>query len=263
MLASCPAIWRVRHWPRLPLGDPGPRFTSDSTQHPWGQCSPDPHLCPHCPLVLRPWNFSLAGLFPSHSPSSAGSQLVGRQPAPCHPLWLKSLLAASLAGLLCTPPPHAPRALSLCSHRWRPDLRPCGWGPGGGPARPASQAQLETETKADFRRGGTPPKSCMPCPRFSWKPPPAGQTNIFSKALKPVTHSKERPLLALGPPAQPFPHPRGLNCSERGGARPARPAEMAGARELGGRPAGKRPSAGSQAHPSLPTGSCSTPRTLA
>lgn len=61
----------------------------------------------------------------------------------------------------------------------------------------------------------------MQCPHFSWKLPPAGQTNIFSKALKPVTHSKERPLLPSARP--PFPHPPGLNCSEWGGGRLAGP----------------------------------------
>lgn len=60
----------------------------------------------------------------------------------------------------------------------------------------------------------------MACPHFSWKPPPAGQTNIFSKALKPVTHSEERPLPA-GRPARRSPsHSPGrrLGPSERGGA---------------------------------------------
>lgn len=185
---------------------------------------------------------------------------MGRQ-LPATPL-AQSLLTASLAGLPPAPLPEG--TWSLCSPHWRPDRCPGWWGPLMGPARPASQARLETETKADFKRwGGIPPKSRLLCPHFSWKRPPAGQTNIFSKALKPVTHSKERPLFALGPPAQPFPHPPGLNCSEWGGARPAGPAEMAGARELGGRPAGKPPLAGSQAHLSLPAGSCSTPRTSA
>lgn len=84
-LAACPAIWRVRHWPRLPRGTQGPGLASDPTQRPWGQCSPDPHPRPRCPPVLRPGQFSLAGLAPRHSPSSAGSQLVGCQPAPATP----------------------------------------------------------------------------------------------------------------------------------------------------------------------------------
>lgn len=68
----------------------------------------------------------------------------------------------------------------------------------------------------------------MSCPHFSWKPPPAGQTNIFSKALKPVTHSKERPLLPLGPHppvcrSSPSHTPLGLIAPS--GAVPARPGQ--------------------------------------
>lgn len=69
---------------------------------------------------------------------------------------------------------------------------------------------------------GTPPKSRMPCPHFSWKPPPAGQTNIFSKALKPVTHWLQRPLAVLGPPAA-LPTPPGLIAPS--GAVPAPPGQ--------------------------------------
>ena len=83
----------------------------------------------------------------------------------------------------------------------------------------ASQTRPEIETKAFFTRGGTPPKSCVQCPHFSWKPPPAGQTNIFSKALKPVTHSKERPLSPS--PARPSHTPLGLIAPS--GASPAQP----------------------------------------
>lgn len=116
-------------------------------------------------------------------------------PAPRHPSSLGPFLPPP--GPACLPPGgHSKPLLSPLRVLPRDLAR-------GGPAwagrGPASQAQPETETKAECKRGGTPPKGCMSCPHFSWNPPPAGQTNVFSKALKPVTHSKERPLLALRP----------------------------------------------------------------
>lgn len=206
---------------------------------------------------LLPWpcRVGLAARFPSNSPASQEASWWGassRHPSGCRPFspppWPARLSPAS------------PRALSACAPR---PVAPPGEARGGR-ARPASQARLQRETKAGFKRGGgNPAEEPHAVSSFFLEAASSRTTNMFSKARKPVTHSQQRPLAALGPPARHPSHTPRVNCSEWGGARPAGPAGMAGSRELGGRPAGEPPSARSQAHPRLPAGSCSTPRTSA
>lgn len=189
--------------------------------------------------------------FPATPPTSVPScRLLG---------WLAS----------CSPPrghsepmlpslPGRPGSLEiLCRHLARGGLVWAGRGP-------ASQAQPEIETKADFLKGGNPTTGLHVMSSFFLEPASSRTNKCIFKGAKTSDSLQGTPSLTpRSRPPRPFPHPPGLNCSEWGGARPAGPAEMAGARELGGRPAGQPPSAWSQARPSLLADSCSTPRTSA
>lgn len=115
--------------------------------------------------------------------------------------------------------------------------------------------------KGIFYKGGNPTKELRAVSSFFLEAASSRTNKYIFKGAKTSDSLQGTPSLTLARP--PFPHPPGLNCSEWGVARPAGPAEMAGARVLGARPAGKPPAAGPHARPSPSAGSCSTPRTSA
>lgn len=100
---------------------------------------------------------------------------------------------------------------SPCSHLSQGGLqlaaRPMArlWGPAWAGRGPASQTRPEIETKADFKRGGTPTKEPRAMSSFFLEAASSRTNKYIFKGAKTSDSLQGTPSLTLGPPALPTP----------------------------------------------------------